>query len=437
MERLREVLLLAALIALPACALAQWSPPVQVSSSTSPARLRYNFGWAIGVDGAGVVHTTWLEEASPEPMGHGTGRVMYSRSPDDGRAWTSPVALSGPPQPVTGHPRLAASGPHVYVAWHGLHDGSGIPKIYLLHSGDHGGSWDPPRLLSDHTAETGGGAYPSVNACGDAVHVVWADQRTGVAEIYLRSSPDGAASWTPVRAVSTSDGRSSWVPSVACQGTTVHVAWADERHNVDDAGEPYDCGLAHESGKCREEEYYRRSSDFGETWEPEVRLTHDAGEPHPSWAPSIAVWGNLVHVAFFDSRNGQFEIYYQRSAEGGAAHSWEPERPIGARGGSHDTMHARPSIAALGSSVHVAWFAITPARGVDVFQASSRDAGLSFPPARPLTSGPVKAEAHPSVAVSPHGSAHVIWYEPRDFGVDQVVHRALRPRRPGAATPWD
>lgn len=374
MQGVRKGLLLAALVLLPTCGAAQWSPSQPLSHSASAARIRYNFGWAIDVDAAGVVHAAWLEEASADPPGYGTGRVMYSRSADDGRTWSPPIALSGMPLPAAGHPRVAAAGPHVYVAWHGLHDGSGLLKAYLLHSPTHGSSWDAPQIISDNTPTTGGAAFPTVNACGDSVHVVWTDSRSGVAEIYLRSSPDAGQSWTTVREVSSPDGRSSWVPTVACWGPAVHVAWSDERHNVDDVGQPYDCGIANDATRCREEEYYRRSTDFGNTWEPEVRLTVDpAHAPRSSWAPSIAVWENNVHVVFFDRRNDRFQVYYKRSTDAGASHTWEHERVI------------------------------------------------SFD------------DGHPCVAVSPRKSAHVIWYEADAHGVDQIVHRARRALR----GPWN
>lgn len=399
----KAFLLAAALILLPTSGLAEWSSPQSLSNSPSPSRTKYNFGWAIDVDGGGVVHAAWLEEASSDPPGFGTGRVMYSRSADDGRNWSAPRPLTGAPQPFTGNPRVAASGPHVYVTWHGLHDGSGVPKIYLLHSHTHGSSWNPPRIISD--------------------------SRSGVAEIYLRSSPDAGGSWTEVRHVSSPDGRSSWVPTVACWGPTVHVAWSDERHNVDETGQPYDCGIAQNNMTCREEEYYRRSTDFGTSWEPEVRLTVDSPIPRSSWAPSIAVWDDNIHVVFFDRRTDRFQVYYKRSTGGGAPHTWEPDRMISVDDGAAD--HARPVIAALGPYLHVVWFELRPPTGVNVFYAGSQDNGTSFGAPVALTLRPSFGETHPSVAVSPRKSAHVIWYEADAHGVDQIVHRTRRVlRRP-------
>jgi hypothetical protein len=268
------------------------------------------------------------------------------------------------------------------------------------------------------------------------VHVVWgAADRGGVAEIHLRSSADAGSSWTPVRQVSSPDGRSSWVPSVACTGAAVHVAWSDERHNVDQAGRSFDCGLAGDSSACREEEYYRRSTDFGSTWEPELRLSTDPPDaPRPSWAPSIATWQDRVHVVFFDARAGRFQIFHKRSSRAGAAGSWEPERMI-SPDTSEATLHARPVIAAQGPELHVVWFTVTSGLGAEVRYAASRDEGASFLAPLTLTPQPSLGETHPSVAASPCGPVHVIWFGADARGIDQIVHRVRSGSDPGCAAP--
>lgn len=94
------------------------------------------------------------------------------------------------------------------------------------------------------------------------------------------------------------------------------------------------------------EVYYRRSLDGGASWEEPQRLTF---APRFSQRPSLAVDGRRVHVAWFDERDGDVEVYVKRSDDGGA--SWgEDVRLTTARGISH-----KPSIAAAGGVVHVVW----------------------------------------------------------------------------------
>ena len=100
------------------------------------------------------------------------------------------------------------------------------------------------------------------------------------APLNLRLTSNGAISYT------SQNGR--WC--VAATGDTVHVVWWDYRDG-------------------NWEVYYLRSLDGGSTWGPETRLTNDAGA---SQYPSVAVSGTTVHVVWWDTRDGNKEIYYKR-----------------------------------------------------------------------------------------------------------------------------
>jgi hypothetical protein len=92
--------------------------------------------------------------------------------------------------------------------------------------------------------------------------------------------------------------------------------------------------------------YYRRSTDRGDSWEPTVRLTNSPGVSH---RPSVAVAGNGVHVVWWDDRDGNSEVYYKHSADGGV--KWgEDVRLTNAPGASQF-----PSIAVSHNFIHVVW----------------------------------------------------------------------------------
>ena len=57
------------------------------------------------------------------------------------------------------------------------------------------------------------------------------------------------------------------------------------------------------------EVYYKHSADGGVTWGDDVRLTNVRGDSH---YPAIAVSPNYVHVVWLDSRDGSPQIYYLR-----------------------------------------------------------------------------------------------------------------------------
>src|SRR5262245_115166 len=89
--------------------------------------------------------------------------------------------------------------------------------------------------------------------------------------------------------------------SIAAAGNTLHVTWFDERDG-------------------NREIYYKRSIDAGLNWSADTRLTNN---PAISMFPAIAASSSVVHVVWEEYRDGNAEIYYKRSTDAGA--TWEPD----------------------------------------------------------------------------------------------------------------
>ena len=70
--------------------------------------------------------------------------------------------------------------------------------------------------------------------------------------------------------------------------------------------------------------------------------------------PSAALSGKAIHVVWFDSRDGQTEVYYQYSATAGR--TWGPDQRLTSAVGNPlgDTMH--PSLAVAGRFIYVVWY---------------------------------------------------------------------------------
>jgi hypothetical protein len=163
----------------------------------------------------------------------------------------------------------------VYAAWTDFRNGQA--DVYLRISDDAGATFGPEQRL---TAPGADGAHPSIAASGAYVRVTWMSVRAGFAEVYTRGSSDSGVTWDGEQMVSESP-YESWVATVALDGPRVYVAWVDYRD-------------------ANEEEYLRVSDDFGVSWGPVTRLTDDAAD---SWAPSLAVDGESVHMVWFDRRD--------------------------------------------------------------------------------------------------------------------------------------
>lgn len=250
-----------------------WQGERRLSSGAGSSRLAINFARAIAVDSTGGAHVAWFEQTAKASV------VRYRRSLDAGGTWKHVVTLSAPGAWAE-RPAIASSGTDLFVVWH-ARVGAGF-EVFYRHSADRGARWSTVRQLSvSHAA-----AYPSVAASGGDVHVSWGDSRAGHAEMVVRSSHDRGGSWSAERQLS-QPGFDSWVPTIEADGEHVVAAWVDTRDG-------------------NEEEYLRRSLDGGRTWEPVVRLTSNARN---SWAPSMVVAGDVVHVAWFDQRDAPYSPF--------------------------------------------------------------------------------------------------------------------------------
>src|SRR5438552_2434603 len=85
--------------------------------------------------------------------------------------------------------------------------------------------------------------------------------------------------------------------SISANGSSVYTVWEDLRDG-------------------NREIYFKKSTDNGVVWGADVRLTND---PSQSWYPTLSVNGNYLNVSWQENRDGNYEIYYKRSSDGGSA----------------------------------------------------------------------------------------------------------------------
>jgi hypothetical protein len=95
-----------------------------------------------------------------------------------------------------------------------------------------------------------------------------------------------------------------------------------------------------------QEVYYKRSTDGGANWTEDIRLTNDQASQS---TPNIAVSGSNIHVVWNDYRNGNFEIYYKLSTDGGV--TWASDTQLTNFPGTSWSS----SVAVSGAGLHVVW----------------------------------------------------------------------------------
>ncbi len=365
-----------------------WEPDRRLTRTHTVSETSINFARSLAADEAGRVHLVWREEQDGNP------EIYYKRSPDGGVSWSPAIRLtnaSGRSQ----NPSIALSGDTVVVAW--WDERTGVHQIWYKQSYDSGMTWQPDIQV---TFSSGGGAHCSLAVWESTRHIVYVDGRDGNSEVYYTRSLDAGATWlTPVRLSALP--HNSYTPTVAVWQSNVYVAWTDTRH-FGQIG-------------SKEEEYFRRSTNGGTTFEPEQRLTTDPpASPADSWAPSLVARDRYVWISWFDDRDGNFEIYFKRSVDAGA--SWSSDSRLTTTSGQSQ----RPVISQWGSQVFIVYW---DNAGLDdeVYFLQSNDLGASWSAPERLTFGAI-ASALPSVAAAASG-IHVAWTDGRDQNAEVYYKR--------------
>lgn len=223
-------------------------------------------------------------------------------------------------------------------------------------------AWEPLQQLS----ETPTWSYLGYNnsrcmATWDAtIHVIWGEAEIPNNLYYIKSADKGLT-WSDAVKVSLTPNGSAY-PSIAVEDSLVYVLWQDWRDG-------------------NFEMYFRRSSDDGQTWDDEVRLTTD---PARSRFGSMAASGTFVHVVWEDNRNATDEVYYKRSVDAGQ--TWDED----VRLVQIPSDSCFPCVAAKDSNVYVVW-SDSRAGSREIYFKRSQDAGQTWSEDTRLTNDPASS----------------------------------------------
>ncbi len=358
---------------------AQWQADVRLTNDPGTSTTSQNNAWCIAASG-NVVHVVWFDDRT------GNSEIFYKRSSNGGVSWQADTRLTNNAA-FSQQPSVSVSGSVVHLVWRDNPDGN--DEIYYKRSTDAGVTWpmDSIRL----TNSTGSSMFPSMALSGSSVHVVWHDTRDGNNEIYYKRSTDGGLSWQADTRL-TNNAATSQYPSVSVSGSTVHVAWQDNRDGNDEI-------------------YYKRSTDGGATWQPDVRLTNNTLF---SRFPCVSASGLFVHVLWQDFRDGNWRAYYKRSTDGGA--SWATDLAL------TDLMaySQYPSVSAVASAVHLVWRELRDGNN-EIYYKRSTDNGLTWEADVRLTNN-TAISREPSCAVAGQ-NVHVVWHDLRDGNYEVYYKR--------------
>jgi hypothetical protein len=341
---------------------AQWEPEVRLTYNDSlshTSRVGRNIATAPG----GVVHVVWTDERN----GAANEEIYYKRSTDGGINWSEDIRLTDT-QGWSVSPSISVSGSMVHIVW------DCFRWAYYKRSTDGGDTWSSDICLSD----TNKGIAHNISVVDSVVHVVWEDYRDGRHTYYRRSTNHGV-SWDPeiIIASGSMEMCGPYDPNISASGTNVHVAcyyWDTLAHHY--------------------EAHYLHSTNSGTSWEPEMLLCVHGNRPIID-----ANSDSMVYVVLQYGEN----IHYLRSTNNGVG--WSRDSLTW----TYFVSYAR--VCASGTNVHVVWFD-TRYGSYEILYKRSIDEGTTWGPDTRLSNGPGWS-VYPSVAAS-DSIVHVVWWDERD-----------------------
>jgi len=298
--------------------------------------------------------------------------IHVVRGDGRGLGWSQPVRVdqdNGSPlsRKFVQNDCVHLSGDRVYVVWEDrrFDVGGSRDDLFFARSDDGGATFGAERLL-DKGMPAGTGRVEvylvasSLDPAGDHLYVLVSPSASAAAsdDLYLLASHDGGLTWSSAIPASTRNGSADVdAIALAAEGLTVHVAWADDRNGSNAT-------------------WYRRSTDGGATWGPELRL--DAGNHGATGGLGdgvvLAASGSTVAVAWLASSGGDSLLARVRTDAGA---SFGAERLLGAyTPGADDVDYPFLDVAADGT-VAVVW-EDNRAGGDAIYATTSTDGGLTW-----------------------------------------------------------
>ncbi len=328
---------------------------------------------AIAVDSYNNIHVVLFDDTP------GNNEIYYMRSTNGGVTWSLPTRLTWTSS-YSESPAIAIDCYNdIHVVW--VEGTPGNAEIYYQQSPDGGATWSKIQRL---TWTSGASDCPAITIdSSNKIHVVWHDYTPGAPEIYYKKSPDGGTTWSATKNVSLTSGH-SYTPAIAPDsGNAIHIVWHD-----------FTNGPA--------EIYYKKSPDGGTTWGASKRLTWTLGD---SASPAIALdSGNNIYVVWKDETSGKSEIYFRKSASGGA--TWGVAQRLTWNSGWSE----KPELAIdSGNAIHIVWYDDTPGNA-EIFYKRSTNGGTTWGSTQRLTwnSG---WSGYPAIAIDSSKTIHVVWYD--------------------------
>jgi len=309
---------------------ASWNDSIQLSYSD-------------GIHGASMVDVECFDSLAYVAWARGGPSMYYRdvrirRSSDYGASWSDPVVITEDiwADYAPFWIRISVNGDTLFCTYTRIYSDGCFQRFKL--SADKGDSWSDERIVSP-CAE---GTPASIDHVEGFVSVAleW-----GLGVYHYVSTDHGSSWYEGVRLSDTLGYEAQWPAMARDDMGGVYVTWFDYtgsphtttgyillRRSTDwgetwepivslstlptgressvyaDSSGVYVVWTDERQGSPDTDVYFRMSTDMGATWCPEVRLDN---APNPSNQPSVYLDGGLIHVLWRDQRNMEWALYHR------------------------------------------------------------------------------------------------------------------------------
>jgi hypothetical protein len=232
-------------------------------------------------------------------IGISAGSLQFTKSINGGNNWEPVLDITSASASPTLR-NISNDASNLVVSYRGYP----TVETYIVRSFNAGQNWLDSQIVSDD--DNIGSQRPAMDTDDSSgIHITWFDYKYSpypwTGDIFYRASRDSGNSWETIDSLTTQ--HRAVASDILAEGNNLHLVWEDDRN---DFGNNFEI-------------YYRMSTDLGQTWGVETRLT-DALEW--SISPSLACDHQFLHLFWSDQRDDSInrtdEIYYKRKDLSGA-----------------------------------------------------------------------------------------------------------------------
>lgn len=261
-----------------------WSSPVKITPNLYAQKYP-----VLSASGSNV-HVVFQDERAG---GTTNTEIYYMRSTNNGLNWSGETNLSEH-NGFSYNGYVYTTGTTVHAVWDD--DWTGNREIFYRRSTNNGANWSGDAIL---TVNSGVSAGPSLTASGIYAHMVWSDERDGNREIYYKISTNNGSTWSSDLRLTNSSGYSG-TASICHSGNALNVLWYDDRNGNNEiyfkrnpTGNPTGIGII--SSEIPKK--FSLSQNYPNPFNPVTKIRFSIPASSKLWEVSLIIYDMLGRAA--------------------------------------------------------------------------------------------------------------------------------------------